>query len=166
MKTLAVLPALVVLLGFAGAAEAHVGVTPAAAAPGTIVEASFKVGHGCGSAATTAISVMAAGEAKLVHPMDTKGWTTAAIKKDGKTIGATWTASGASAAPPEGFLMHVELPATKGPFYFDATQICGDTQVKWNERPKGDGAKLEHPAPMIDIGGKAPAPGAEEHHHH
>lgn len=165
MKSLAILSTVLLSLGFAGAASAHVGVTPAAAAPGTIVEASFKVGHGCGSAVTTGITILAAGEAKLVHPMDAKGWTTAVIKKDGKTVGATWTAAAPGAAAPEAFLMHVELPAKAGPFYFDATQICGETQVKWNEHPKGDGAKLEHPAPMIDVGGKAPAAGAADHHH-
>jgi uncharacterized protein YcnI len=164
MKSVAVLPAILVSLGVVGAAHAHVGVTPAAAAPGTIVEASFKVGHGCGDAATTAVTIVAAGPAKLVHPMDAKGWTTAVIKKDGKTVGATWTA-GPSAAAPEGFLMHVDLPTQTGPFYFDATQTCGATEVKWNEHPKGDGAKLEHPAPMIYVGGKAPAAGAADHHH-
>jgi uncharacterized protein YcnI len=166
MKSFALLPVLLLSLGVAGAAQAHVGVTPSVAAPGTIVEAAFKVGHGCDKAAVTSLSVLAAGPAKLVHPMDSKGWTTALIKKDGKTVGATWTATTPGAALPEAFLMHVELPTAKGPFYFDATQICGDTQIKWNEQPKGDGAKLEHPAPMIDIGGKAPAAGAEEHHHH
>ena len=166
MKPLAILPAVMLSLGLAGAAHAHVGVTPSVAAPGTIVEATFKVGHGCDKAATTALSVRATSPAKMVHPMDVKGWTTALIKKDGKTVGATWTANTPDAALPDAFLMHVELPTAKGPFYFDATQICGDKQVRWNEQPKGDGAKLEHPAPMIDIGGKAPAAGAEEHHHH
>lgn len=164
MRTIPVLSALCLSLGLAGGAEAHVSVTPAAAQPGAIVEASFKVGHGCGDAATTAVSITAGGPAKLVHPMDAKGWTMAGVRKNNKVVGATWTA-GAGAAMPEGFLMHVELPAQKGPLYFDVTQTCGAVQVQWTERPAADGKKLEHPAPMIDVGGKAPAPSSGDHHH-
>lgn len=147
------------------AASAHVVVSPTVWGAGGIVNAEFKAGHGCGNLKTTSIRVEIPAAIAMVHAHENPGWTVKVDKAGTKTTAVTWTAAkGADGTQP--ITVHLQLPDAKGKLYFPATQTCGKTVVKWDEHPGGKPVN-KNPAPSIDVGGAAPAPGAkaEEHKH-
>lgn len=162
MKTPALLFATALVLAPA-TAFAHVVVSPTTGAPGGIVNAEFKAGHGCGDLKTTAIRVEIPAAIAMVHAHEIPGWTVKADKAGTKTTAVTWTAlKGADTTKPVS--AHLQLPDAAAKLYFPATQTCGKTVVKWDEQPGGK-AVDKHPAPSIDVGG-APAPAGAAHEEH
>ncbi len=158
MRKLPLTLAVLTSLTLAGAAQAHVMITPPSAAPGQIVETQVVVGHGCSGQATTAVRIAVPAAVGMVHVMDTPGWTAKADKKGDKTKSVTWTANdGKGTATSQSFMMHVEMPKKTGVITFPAVQTCGAVTVGWDDTSK------DHPAPSINVGGPA-APAMDMSH--
>jgi copper(I)-binding protein len=131
-------------------AAAHVILDPTTAAPGTMLMAQFKVGHGCSGLATTGLKIEIPAGVTDVMAHDKPGWNAETGKVNGRTV-ITW--SGGSSAPdkPDSFAVMFTLPATPGKLIFPATQTCGVTEEHWSEAPDGSGTPLHRPAPVLMV---------------
>jgi uncharacterized protein YcnI len=176
----------VAVLGFAGAAAAHVVVTPDQATAGSYARLAFRVPTESDTLSTTKVQVFL----DTTHPFASvltqplPGWTvTTATTKlatpiktdDGDTVTEavsqiTWTASSpATAIKPGQFL---EFPVSVGPLpdnvdklAFKALQTYSDGSVtRWIDDTPAGGPEPEHPAPVLAIAkataGDAPAAAA------
>ncbi len=66
----------VLLVGlFAGAASAHVTITPSSAVAGAYSVLTFSVGHGCDGSSTTQVKIQMPSEINAVTPTINQGWT-------------------------------------------------------------------------------------------
>lgn len=136
--------------------------------------AVFKVPHGCGGAATTAIRISMPEGVLAVKPQAKAGWRidkehgayTHSYDYRGKTHSSgikTLVWHGGSLADDEfdtfAFSAYLSETAPKqnGKLVFPVTQICGDKEIKW-DMPSG-----AYPAPYLPVGTAAPH---GEHHHH
>lgn len=128
-------------------AAAHVMLDPTTGAPGTMVMAEFKVGHGCAGAATTGLKVEIPAGVTDVMAHDKPGWKTDTGKMDGRTV-ITW--SGGSSAPDksDSFPVMFTLPARPGKLFFPATQTCGSVEEHWTETGN---PPLHRPAPVLMV---------------
>lgn len=152
------------LLLAAGPALAHVSAEPRQAPAGAYQPVTFRVGHGCGKAATTALRIELPPGLASARPQPKPGWTLK-IEKDGEIPTAiTWTGDLPSDQFDE-FAILAKLPHQTGPLYFPAIQTCGTETAAWNQVPEaGDTpAALDHPAPSLMV---TPPVGAAETHHH
>lgn len=151
----------------AGAAAAHVSVTPAQATAGSYQVLRFGVGHGCDGQATTALSIQVPPGVTVARPQPKPGWTLSADWPKGRTdrpAAITWTGE-LPASQFEEFLILVRLPAEAGPLAFPAIQSCGEAQNRWVETPQPGAARPEHPAPTVLVTPAAAAPDGGHHHH-
>jgi periplasmic copper chaperone A len=113
------------------AALAHIVTTPDTVAAGSHAQVGFRVGHGCGGEATTAIRIeMPAGVGARARPVP--GWTLAMEKsKDGRTTAITWRGR----LPDSEFQLFELLftaPVQTGPLTFPILQHCGAKEAKWS----------------------------------
>ena len=147
-------PALALAL-LAGAAQAHVMLQPATAAPGADQVLTFVVGHGCGGQPTTALRVELPAEVRTAAPQAKAGWT---LGVEPRAI--TWR--GELAAHQSGdFQIQAHLPAREGPLAFTVVQSCGEATVRWDEAVSTGAARPAHPAPSLTlVKGGAAAPAA------
>ena len=167
----------IVVVGFAGAAQAHVTVNPSTAAPGSVARIDFRVPTESDTASTTKLAVLLPTEQPLasVLVMPVAGWTatlttTNLVKPvttdDGDEVTKaiseiTWTAdSRATAIKPGEFL---EFPVSLGPLpaaatmTFTAIQTYSDgSVVDWSEPTVAGRAEPEHPAPVLHIAAPTP----------
>lgn len=163
------------------AAFAHVVLAEKSAPAGAPYRAVFKVGHGCGDAATTGIRVTLPPGFKGAKPMPKAGWRLA-IRQDklaasyvyhGKTLTEdvaeiAWTAATPADALPDAqydeFVLVGTLPEQAAPIWFKVLQRCGDTQTDWSEVPASGTSTqgLKSPAALLQV---VPAAKAEEHRH-
>lgn len=158
----------VTLVGIAGAASAHVGVSSTDAAQGGFGKAVFRVPTESDTASTTKLVVTLPKETPFafVTAQAKPGWKVtvqkeklAAPTKVGefelteavRTI--TWTATGDGIAPSQ----FDEFALSGGPFpddesiSFKAEQTYSDGEVvQWDEVKKGD-AEPEHPVPTLKL---------------
>lgn len=153
----------VALFSGAGPASAHVHVDADGAAPGSTSVLTFRVpGESETGAVTTAFSVALPNVASArteVMP----GWT-ARLDRDpaaGTVRSVTWTADptvGISSDQFALFGVSVTLP-NQPSVTLPATQTYSDgTVVRWDESPLAGGGEPEHPAPVLNLTGPAPAP--------
>lgn len=162
-RTLLVLAALAV----PGVASAHVALTQPTARAGAYHAAVFRVGHGCGEAATTAITVRLPDSIPLVRPQPKPGWTVSfgrepldpPLSDHGRPLTerirtVTWTGELAADSFDE-FALLAKLPAEPGELVFSVVQTCGTTTVAW------DDADAAHPAPKLTLTAATDA----AHHH-
>jgi uncharacterized protein YcnI len=155
-------------LSAAGAAAAHVSVTPAQATAGSYQVLRFGVGHGCDGQATTALKIEIPAGVAAARPQPKPGWTLSAERppgEPGRTASITWTGE-LPASQFDEFLILVHLPPDAGPLAFPAIQSCGAAQNRWTETPQPGGARPDHPAPVVVLEPAAGAPDAGHHHHH
>jgi periplasmic copper chaperone A len=145
--------ALILLL--ARPALAHVTLvvpTAPAASPFVVV---FRVGHGCGAAPTTALTIALPAGIAGARPQAKAGWTLA-IQKDatGRVSAITWQGGSLQADAFDDFAILMRLPAAQGTLLFPATQTCTSGTEHWSDAL---GKASVHPAPVLTV---TPATGA------
>jgi uncharacterized protein YcnI len=158
----ALLPAAILLLA-AAPAFAHVSAEPRQAPAGAYQAITFRVGHGCGKAATTALRIELPPGLASARPQPKPGWTLK-IEKDGERPTAIVWSGDLPGDQFDEFAILTKLPDQAGPLYFPAIQSCGADEAAWTEVPDPDAstAALKSPAPSLMV---TPAQGAPEHHH-
>jgi uncharacterized protein YcnI len=167
------------VLGFAGAASAHVTVDPSAATQGGFARVAFRVPTESDTASTTKVEVNLPADAPVgeVSTMPVPGWTVSVEKRklatpvtvEGSQISEavskiTWTAAVAGAAIKPG--QFLEFPVSMGPLpqvdrmIFKTLQTYSDgTIVRWiEEPPAAGGAEPENPAPVLALAAAAVSP--------
>jgi uncharacterized protein YcnI len=148
-------------------AVAHVTLADAKAAPGAYFVSAFRVGHGCGASATTAIRVEIPEAILLVRPQPKPGWTLEIERaplpapkpgEGGKPVAdrvkaITWRGGPLPEDEFDAFGFMAKLPSQPGKLYFPVVQTCVQGEARWIEIPGPSGARLSHPAPMLEITG-------------
>lgn len=151
----------IALLGLAPPATAHVVAAPGSATAGAYQPVSFRVGHGCGTAATTAVRVEIPPEMVSARPQPKPGWGLELEKQDGRVSAVTWRGDLPDDQFDE-FAILFKLPESPGALYFPTVQSCGAQESQWTEVPS-PGEPASHPAPSLNVTPKAAK--AEAHHH-
>ncbi|MFC8296476.1 YcnI family protein [Micromonospora orduensis] len=169
----------VAVLGFAGAASAHVTVNPKEAAQGGYARVAFRVPNESDTASTTKLEVVLPENAPVgsVSTQPVPGWTVAVEKRKvdppievhGSQITEaaskiTWTAAGDAAIKPGQFQ---EFGVSMGPLpkvesmVFKTLQTYSDGNVsRWIDEPQPGGAEPEKPAPVLTLTAAAPSASA------
>ena len=170
MKNLCLLAA---VLG--GPAGAHVVMAPAEAMAGSYYAGEFRIGHGCGEAATTAVRIEVPDGVLTARPRPKPGWTieiervplakpvvTEGKEQRDRVSAITWHGS-LPADQFDGFGVMLKLPkGHSGPIYLPVRQSCGTESIVWNEIPAAGRSwgSLKNPAPMLTI-----TPDSPQHRH-
>ncbi|WP_430297032.1 YcnI family protein [Sinomonas sp. B1-1] len=164
------------LLAGAGAAAAHVGITPSATDAGSSSLLTVAIPHGCGESPTTKVAISLPAELVDAQPTVNPNWT---VEKVTQKLGAPQKlADGSSVtertaqvvytakAPLEAHLrdtlvLSVRLPvdAAGKTLYFPTLQTCGAGQTDWKEIPAEgqDPHGLQAPAPSVTVTAPAAA---------
>ena len=148
------------LLALPGAAGAHIVADPGRAEAGAYQAVVFRVGHGCGEAATTALRIEIPTEMASARPQPKPGWTLEIERRDGKVSAVTWRGD-LPADQFDEFAMLFKLPDQPATLYFPTVQSCGADESQWTEIPSA-GERASHPAPALVVTPKAAAAGT--HH--
>ena len=160
-------------LAFAGAAAAHVTITPTSAAPGSFTAITFRIPTESDTATTTKIDVQLdpAHPIAVVDYQAVPGWNTTVkmvtlakpiVGDDGnkvtRVVGQlTWTAtSPASAIKPGQFM---QFPVEMGPLPKDVASIefkvlqtySDGTVVRWIQDTPAGGPEPDNPAPVLTL---------------
>ena len=149
---------------------AHVVLQDSAAAAGSSYRATFRVGHGCGDEATSAMRITIPAGFNGAQPMPKAGWTVSTkigklaepYEMHGKkfTEGVqeiTWTAKGSDNALPDAFadefVFRGTTPRKPGTLWFKVVQGCEKGSNEWVEIPvAGKGVHgLKSPAARLDV---------------
>ncbi len=149
------------LFALATPAAAHIVADPPSAAAGAYQPVAFRVGHGCGTAATTAVRVEIPTEMASARPQPKPGWRLELEKQDGKVTSVTWRGELPDDQFDE-FAILFKLPETPGPLYFPTVQSCGAQESQWTEIPS-PGERASHPAPSLNVTPKAVKVEAHQH---
>ena len=142
-------------------AAGHVAADPGRASAGAYQAVVFRVGHGCGEAATTALRIEIPAEMASARPQPKPGWTLEIERQDGKVTAVTWRGELPDDQFDE-FAMLFKLPDQPATLYFPTVQSCGADESQWTEIPSA-GERASHPAPALVVTPKAAA--AEPHQH-
>ena len=142
-------------------AAGHVAADPGRASAGAYQAVVFRVGHGCGEAATTALRIEIPTEMASARPQPKPGWTLEIERQDGKVTAVTWRGELPDDQFDE-FAMLFKLPDQPETLYFPTVQSCGADESQWTEIPSA-GERASHPAPALVVTPKAAA--AETHQH-
>ena len=157
-------------LCLSGGAIAHVVLQDGAAAANASYRATFKVGHGCGGAATTGITVTIPAGFNGAQPMPKAGWTVRTVsgkleqpyESHGKkftdgVLEISWTAATPENALPsdfyDEFVLHGTTPANPGPLWFKVVQTCTQGSNAWVDIPaSGTSTKgIKTPAALLEV---------------
>ena len=147
-------------------ALAHVSLADPKAAPGAYYVSAFRVGHGCGGSATTALRIELPEAILTARPQPKAGWTLEIeraplsppqageggrmVKERIKAI--TWRGGPLPDDEFDAFGIMVKLPDQPGKLYFRAIQTCVSGEERWTDVPgPGAGPRLAHPAPVLDV---------------
>jgi len=139
-------------LAIAQSASAHVSLAQALAEGGSSYQAVLRLGHGCDSAPTTAVTVSVPPGFEAAKPLAKPGWNVAA---DGAMV--TWTAASSEAALPGDqrgeFALSGVLPRVAGPLWFKVRQTCGQTTLNWSQIPTAGTSTvgLKSPAALLQV---------------
>jgi copper(I)-binding protein len=131
------------------AAEAHVVLQETHAEAGTKYTARFRVGHGCGEAATTALTIQIPPTVIDVVPYQQGGWSLATVRNNNRITMVTWKGGPLPAKQVGDFNMLVTLPRQPGSLVFLAIQSCGATEQAWTQPPGGNNPA--RPAPVLTL---------------
>lgn len=165
------------LVATAGAASAHVRVTPDEAEPGSYALLTFRVPTESDTASTTKVEVTLPTDTPFtsvsVEPIP--GWTAQVVTEElpepvttaaGATVtqapaAVVWTADDPAAAIAPGEFRRFAVSAGAVPdvdsVVLPATQTYSDgTVVAWDEEIPASGVEPEHPAPTLYVGAEAP----------
>ncbi len=141
--------------------HAHVSVDPGDAKAGAYQVLRFRVGHGCGDAATTALRIETPLGLAGARPQPKPGWTLT-IEKEGERVSALVWRGALPADQFDEFAVIAKLPAEPGVLYFPAVQTCGGEESQWTGIPDPGETRLSHPAPALRV---LPAKPAATHQH-
>jgi len=151
-----------------GAARAHIVFTNPEAKSNAYYGGALRVGHGCGTSPTTAITVSLPVGVDAARPQPKAGWTieierepmpgpqagdsTGTAPERVKTI--TWRGHLPNEHFDE-FGLSMRIPQTPGPLYFLTVQTCESGENAWTEIPAPGQAwgSLAHPAPVLNMTG-------------
>jgi hypothetical protein len=115
-----------------GAALAHVTATPNTVEAGSRPQVSFRVGHGCEGAATTALRIEIPAGVEEARPRPVAGWKLEIAKdKDGHATAVTWRGK----LPDDqfdAFEISFRAPDKEGKLTFAALQTCGAKHAEWS----------------------------------
>jgi hypothetical protein len=142
-------------------AMAHVAADPREAPAGAYQAVAFRVGHGCGQAATTAIRIEIPETMASARPQPKPGWALT-IEKDGERVTAIVWRGALPGDQFDDFAILFKLPAEPGALYFPTVQSCGEAENQWTEVPAA-GESASDPAPALTI---LPAAKAAPAHNH
>jgi len=151
----------------ASPALAHVTLERGETAPGSY-KAVLRVPHGCGTQATTGLSVTIPEGVHSVKPQPKPGWSLAttvrpyqrAYVNHGREVreGVTAISWSGGSLPNEHydefvFVGQVDASlAAAGQIYFPVVQTCANGENRWTEIPAaGSRARLESPAPVLRV---------------
>jgi uncharacterized protein YcnI len=169
----------IAVLGFAGAAGAHVTVTPNQASQGEVTTIAFQVPCESDTASTTKLEVQLPADQPLasVMVMPVAGWTaTTSTTKLAKPITTddgdqvteavtliTWTANSPDTAIKPG--QFLQFPVSLGPLpksasiALKAIQTYSDASVvRWIDTTTPGQAEPQHPAPVLNLAAAASDP--------
>lgn len=120
------------LVALPGAAFAHVTATPNVVETGARPQVSFRVGHGCEGAATTALRIDIPAGVEEARPRALAGWKLEIAKdKDGHATAVTWRGR----LPDdqfEAFEISFRAPDKEAKLTFAALQSCGAKHAEWS----------------------------------
>jgi len=150
--------------------QAHVVLLDPAAAAGSSYRAALRVGHGCGTEATTALRALIPEGFNAAQPMPKPGWTLSTqsgplaqpYTLHGKTYAEgvkviTWTANTAQDALPSAyydeFVLRGTTPKRPGPLWFKVLQQCANSSLDWSEVPaSGTSTRgIASPAALLEV---------------
>lgn len=161
----------------AGAASAHVTVTPSTTAAGAYTVLTFAVGHGCEGSPTTKIAIRMPESIPSVTPALNQGWTVRKVSQKlaepiedahGNKITERISEVVYTARTPladgfrDTFELSVQVPDAEGETVtFPVVQTCQQGTTSWIETPAEgqDAEELESPAPAFTI-----TAAGEDHH--
>lgn len=153
----------------AGAASAHVTVTPNTTAAGAYAVLTFSVGHGCEGSPTTKLAIAMPEEIPQVTPTVNPNWTVEKVAEElaepvtdahGNEITERIARVVYTAKTPlaDGYrdtvALSVQLPDAAGEtLAFPVVQTCVEGETGWTETaPEGEDAdELELPAPVLTV---------------
>ena len=154
------------VVGGAGAASAHVSVTPSSTAAGSYSVLTFSVGHGCGTSPTTRLTVQLPEQILSVTPTVNPNWT---IEKkmaqlesavdDGhggeRTERVAEVVYTARTPLPDGMrdtiALQMPLPEKAGEkLVFPVIQTCEKGETAWTQTYEEGQDEPESPAPFIE----------------
>ena len=142
-------------------AAAHIVADPGTATAGAYQPVVFRVGHGCGSAATTAVRVEIPAEMASARPQAKPGWRLE-IERAGEKVSAIIWRGELPDEQFDEFAILFKLPDAAATYYFPTVQTCGQQESQWTEIPSA-GERPSHPAPSLVVTPKA---GQAETHQH
>ena len=153
-------------------AAGHVAADPGRASAGAYQAVVFRVGHGCGEAATTALRIEVPAEMASARPQPKPGWTLeierarlpAPVAGEGgrllteRVVRITWRGR-LEDDQFDTFGLLLKLPAGSGPLYLPTVQRCDRDETRWTETPAPGAAwnSVPHPAPVLTLSPAAPA---------
>ncbi len=153
-------------------AQAHTTISPKQASADSYQRLSFNVTHGCEGSPTNEVVLQLPEAIMGAKPMPKAGWTVETEVRDldqpylshGKEIRRDvrvirWRGKLPDAHYDE-FVIMAKLWNKAGPVVIPVTQICESGRMDWREVPDGSGAKLQFPAPVLDV-----LPGQAPHKH-
>ena len=148
-------------LSAAAPALAHVSVDPGAAKAGAYQVLRFRVGHGCGGGATTALRIETPQGLASARPHPKPGWTLT-IETEGERVSALVWRGALPADQFDEFAVLAKLPAEPGVLHFPTVQTCGAEDSQCTGIPDPGETSLSHPAPALRV---LPDTPAETHQH-
>ena len=150
--------------------QAHVVLLEPAAAAGSSYRAALRVGHGCGTEATTTLRVLIPEGFNAAQPMPKPGWTlrtqTGPLAQPYTLHGTTftegvqsitWTANTAQDALPSAyydeFVLRGTTPKRPGPLWFKVLQQCANGSLDWSEIPASGTSThgIASPAALLEV---------------
>ncbi|KQQ90037.1 YcnI family protein [Arthrobacter sp. Leaf137] len=157
------------ILAGAGAASAHVGVTPDKTSANSYALLTFAIPHGCEESATTKVAISLPAELNDAQPTVNPNWTAEKVTEqlaepkklaDGSSITKRTSQIVYTAKTPlahelrDTLVLSVKLPDAAGTtLNFPTLQTCESGQTDWSEIAKDgqDPHSLKAPAPSITI---------------
>ncbi len=152
--------------------SAHTTVSPKQASPNSYQRLSFNVTHGCEGSPTTELILQLPVALMGAKPMPKPGWTVGVdvreldqpylshgreVRSDVRVI--RWKGRLPDAFYDE-FVIMARLWDKAGAVAIPVTQICESGRIDWAQVPDGSGAKLNFPAPLLEV-----LPGQHPHPH-
>jgi uncharacterized protein YcnI len=161
----------VVLAAVSIPAVAHVVLETREAPAGSYYKATFMVGHGCGSSATTSVRVRIPDGVVSVRPQPKPGWKITLVKEKlnppldnghggliTETVReVTWTGGPLPDEYFDTFVMNTRLPEQSQVLYFPVVQQCQKGVNRWIETPSAGKSlhDLKQPAAELKLLPKA-----------
>jgi uncharacterized protein YcnI len=180
LRSLTILAA-ALLLAPLSAAMAHIVFTNPEAKPNAYYGGALRVGHGCGTSPTVALTVTFPAGIDAARPQPKTGWS---IEIEREPLATPLTGEGGAQITDrvksitwrgrlpnehfDEFGLSMRIPQTPGPLYFLTVQTCESGANAWTEipAPGQSWGSLAHPAPVLNMIGAAPAPAPAGGHQH